>query len=50
MDSGGVVWLPDGGGGVSDYDAVCQEYFGANYYACGVEPAYGGVYVYCCPY
>ena len=49
MDPGRVVWLPHTGYG-EDYDAVCEANFGAGYYACNVEPWYGGVMVYCCPY
>jgi len=49
MDPGRVVWLP-GGGFNEDYDAACQQQYGADYYACDVQPDYGGVWVYCCPY
>lgn len=49
MDTGTVVWLPDGGGW--DYDAACQGQFGSGYYACGEEYGFqGGILVYCCPY
>jgi hypothetical protein len=49
MDPGRVVWVPGGGFG-DDYDAACQQTYGADYYACDVQPDYGGVWVYCCPY
>jgi hypothetical protein len=47
MDTGTVVWLPDGGFG-EDYNAACQETYGPYYYACGEEPWNGGLLVYCC--
>jgi len=48
MDPGEVVWLPGSG---YDDNAVCQEMFGYNYYACGEAPdPNGGTDVYCCPY
>ena len=50
MDTGGVVWLPDGGG--FDYDGACHDAFGSNYYACGYEwyQEWYATLVYCCPY